>query len=424
MAGTLLLALVGLPLAGCDSSGANGGAGDGGGSVAPPGSFSASVQTDGDVALSWSAADDADAYTLYRSTSPIESADGTPLAADVSGTSYTDGSAQKGQVYYYRATSTTGDGTESALSSEVTVETPDAAPGGGSTDRWTRVKTATDNTIHDVAVTAEGAYAVAENGLLLKRDPSAGTWRVVLSGGPSSNSRNLYGLAVTDDGTHLWFVGASGAVGEYDVTSGSLVEDHSGPNNVTNNFQDVAVTGDPGAARVYVSGGSGQVYYTADDGGSWTGVTPGSGSALRALDTYGPRSAVVVDANQTVFETTDGGSSWADRGIADADRSFYGVDANAADDVWVAAGSGTVYRWDGASWTSTALGEPDLEALTVAADGAGGYAVGGSGAVFTYDGASWARQDTPTAQNLEAVVPGTTATPPIAVGAGGTVIER
>jgi len=47
-----------------------------------------------------------------------------------------------------------------------------------------------------------------------------------------------------------------------------------------------------------------------------------------------------------------------------------------------------------------------------------------SGAVFAYDGSAWAGQSTPTSENLNAIVLSTSSTPAIAVGAGGTVVER
>jgi photosystem II stability/assembly factor-like uncharacterized protein len=273
-----------------------------------------------------------------------------------------------------------------------------------------------------VVVTSEGAYAVADGGVLLKRESD--TWSVVLNDGPSSNSNDLFGVAATADGDHIWFVGASGAIGEYDVTSGSLVQDHSAPNDVTNNFQDVAVTDVSGEANVYVTGGSGKVYTSTDNGNTWNEATPGDGSAIRAINTYDVQSGHIVDADQSVFETTDGGGTWEDAGIADADVSFYGVDSYTTDLVWVAAGNGTVYHWNGSEWTSTDVGEADLQDLELVQDGQSGYAVGASGAAFAYDGSSWAVEDTPTSNNLNAVVLGTDTTPPIAVGDGGTVIER
>lgn len=293
------------------------------------------------------------------------------------------------------------------------------SPGEADPGTWTLVRSATDNTIYDVAMTTDGAYAVAEGGLLLRRQQD--TWEVVINDGPSSNGSDLFGLAVTGDGSTLWFVGASGAVGEYDVTTGSLT-DHSGFMDVTNNFRDVAVTGDPGSANVYVSGASGKAYYSFGDGdsGTWNSVTPGNGSELRAIDFFGPRSGALVDANQTVFNTSDG-STWSRIGIADANVSFYGVDADASDDAWVVGGGGTVYQWNGSQWSPNSIGEPTLRDIEVSGADDSGLAVGGSGAVFSHDGTEWTREDTPTGQNLQAVVRGDLS---IAVGADGTVLEK
>lgn len=295
-------------------------------------------------------------------------------------------------------------------------------PSEGEDGVWTLVRTSTQNTIHDVALTSEGAYAVAEGGLLLKRE--ADTWTPVVNDGPSSNGRDLNGLAVTADSTHLWLVGASGTIGEYDVTTGTLT-DRSAPMDVTNNFQDVAVTGTADSANVYITGGSGQVYYSFEGGasGTWNASTPGNGSALRALDFYAARSGDLVDANQTVFGTEDGGT-WTANGISNADVSIYGVDSDGADDVWTAAGSGTIFHWDGTEWTSTSIGEASLRDIEVTDGDQDGYAVGGGGSVFAYDGASWATEETPTTENLQAITFGTDATPAIAVGAGGTILEK
>lgn len=284
------------------------------------------------------------------------------------------------------------------------------------------MKTETDNTIDDVAITSEGAYAVASGGILLKR--TSDNWEKVLNDGPSSNGNDLNGLAVTDGGDHVWFVGASGAIGEWDVTTGSLVKDHSAPNDVTNNFADVTVTGNAGSARIQIADKSGKVLYSTDDGGTWTQVGVGNGSAHRAIDTYASKSCYLANGNQSVFETTDAGNSWTKKGIADANVAFYGIDSDATDDVWLSGGNGTVYHWDGSTWASNSIGEPDLQDLEVAAADQSGYAAGGSGAVFAYDGSSWSMQDTPNTANLNAVVLETSSTPAIAVGAGGTILER
>jgi len=417
-----------LPLAGCDSGGANDGD-DTSGSVTAPSNFTATAQSDGTVDLSWDGVSGAASYNVYRSTSTISDVSVSVYSEDITSTSYTDSdnNTSDGATYYYYATSVSEDGVESSLSSsgKVTIATTPSGGGGsgsGSSDSWTLVKTETDNTIEDVAITSEGAYAVASGGILLKR--TSDKWKKVLNNGPSSNSNDLNGIAVTDGGDHVWFVGASGAIGEWDVTTGSLVKDHSAPNDVTNNFADVTVTGNAGSARIQIADKSGKVLYSTDDGGTWTQVGVGNGSAHRAIDTYGPQSGYLANGNQSVFETTDAGNSWTRKGIANANVAFYGIDSDATDDVWLAGGNGTVYRWNGSTWTPNSIGEPDLQDLEVAGDNQNGYASGGSGAIFIYDGSAWSKQETPNTANLNAIVLETSSTPAIAVGAGGTILER
>jgi photosystem II stability/assembly factor-like uncharacterized protein len=300
-------------------------------------------------------------------------------------------------------------------------EAPSAvAPSANEPGTWTLVRAATETTIQDVAVTEEGAYAVAEGGLLLRRTQE--TWTTVVSDGVAGNGNDLVGLGVTDDRSRLWLVGASGAVGVYDVTTGSL-DDRSQPMDVSNNFNDVAVTGSAGAANVYIAGDSGQIYYSFDNGatGTWNAATPGSGSAVRAIDAFDRRAGHSVDGNTAVFQTQDGGT-WNQTGIADADVGLRGIDSDATDRVWVAGGSGTVFRWNGSAWTPTRIGETALDDIEV--ENQSGRTVGDNGAIFAYDGSEWTVEDAPVAQNLNATVLSTPDTPAIAVGAGGTILER
>jgi streptogramin lyase len=288
------------------------------------------------------------------------------------------------------------------------------AAGDGGNDDWTAVETPTGNTLYDVETTSDGVYAVGGGGVVLHRTDEG--WRTVLDGGPTGNGNDLYGADVTDDGSRLWFVGSSGAIGEYDVSSGVL-SDHSAPNDVTNNFNDVSVTGRGDEANVYVAGDSGKIHYSFENGetGTWDSVTPGSGSEINAIDFHDSKSGHAVDGNQTVFVTGDG-TSWDELGIADANYNLYGVDSDAADDVTVSGGGGTVYAWNGSEWTRADTGDAGLRDVEVDGDG---LTVGGGGAVFRLDG-EWTGESTPTGANLKAVVQ---ADPAVAVGASGTVIE-
>ncbi|WP_435067362.1 WD40/YVTN/BNR-like repeat-containing protein [Haloplanus sp. C73] len=289
---------------------------------------------------------------------------------------------------------------------------------GAADSVWLNAEAPVEVTLHDVATTTGDAYTVGNGGFILERGEDL--WGIAASGGPTGNGNDLYAADVTDDGERLWVVGASGAIGEYDVESRSLV-DHSAPNDVTNNFNDVAVTGEAGEANVYVAGDSGSIYYSFENGASetWDSVTPGSGSNLNAIDFYGPRSGYVVDGNTTVFTTTDG-STWEAVGIEDANNDFYGVDADGADEVTIVGGNGTVYRRADAAWVRSDTGDTSLQDVEVT--GESGVAVGGGGAVFRRDAEGWTQEATPTGSNLTAVVDSEGLE--VAVGAGGTILER
>jgi hypothetical protein len=282
---------------------------------------------------------------------------------------------------------------------------------------WTVAKTPVDATLHDVAHTDTNAHAVGGGGVVLERASEG--WQTVISGGPTGNGNNLYGASVTDDGERLWFVGASGAIGEYDVTTGNLV-DRSAPNDHTSNFNGVAVTGPAGDADVYVADDSGAIHYSFENGesGTWEYATPGSGSALPAIEFHDTRAGHAIDTNGRVFATDDG-VTWEAIGLEDADVTFYGLDSDAEDDVTVSGGNASVFEYDGSRWTPESLGEATL--YDIETGGGDGYAVGSGGAVFERSGEDWSQNQTPSGQNLSAVAVGDT---DITVGAGGLVMER
>jgi len=293
---------------------------------------------------------------------------------------------------------------------------------------WTRAESPTDETLYDVEYALDGAYAVGEAGVLLQRD--AGRWRVITDVGPDGNGDDQFGLDATDDGKRVWFVGASGTVGEYEVTTG-VVNSPGGPDDYTGNFRDVAVTDDCGEATVVVTDDSGIVHYSFDDGDSWESVTPGSGSTISAVDLYDERAGHLGDTNQSVL-ATETVETWSKTGIEGVDENFHGIASNNSENVWVCGSRGKVFDYDG-EWTETTLGEVVLRSIDVASDRSQGLTVGSGGRVFRLSGA-WTEETAPTSKRLRGVVrgdpdafrfqPGDSDIPDIAVGNNGTIIEN
>ena len=96
---------------------------------ASPSSLTAESRN-GQIGLVWEGAEDADAYLVYRATSPIESLPDQPISDKVESASFTDNGVENGTTYYYRVTAiaeSAGGEAESDASNE-SAATPFASP--------------------------------------------------------------------------------------------------------------------------------------------------------------------------------------------------------------------------------------------------------------------------------------------------------
>lgn len=311
-----------------------------------------------------------------------------------------------------------------------TVTTVASGSAAGSSDRrdgWQLRETPTSNALFDVTIGTDGALAVGGSGTILERID--GEWRSVDASLPGRPGANLAAVDATDDGTRVWFVGASGAVGEYDVTSDEL-RSHSAPDGIEGTFTSVSAVGD---AVVHVGDDSGRIH-TYATGNGWTHVIPGSGSTIRALAFAAPDRGFALDSNHAVFAYD--GEAWTQIGIADADHALYDVCTTSgapqvAGDAIYARASGSWSPSDG-TWSRANPAEQTLHAIETGPCGCA-HAVGASGVVLHRPGhgipagpnvARWLdlwTQSTPVEQNLHGIAFGARH---VAVGAAGTVIER
>jgi len=292
---------------------------------------------------------------------------------------------------------------------------------------WHTAETDTTRTLHDVQDTLTNPFAVGDDGRVLERTGD-GVWTTQIEDGAMGEGHNLFAADVTDDGRRLWFAGASGALGEYDVTTGTLIDydpvseagtdDHSGPNDQTGNFDGLAVTGTADEANVYLTDQSGHVIYSFNNGETWASTTPGSGSTIPAVDFRDDRKGHLCDTNGSVFATEDG-ETWEKIGIQNAQENYYGIESDGSDDVTVVGGNGTVREYDGGTWSTENLADARLNGVYTTETGAG--AAVGDGGVVWEDPGVWTRADTPTDENLKNVTYGDVTA---AVGASGTIIEK
>jgi len=122
----LLLAVLVAFAVGCGSAGSNGG-GDGGngdGGNGDPSVPAAPIGLEGDsedsaVDLTWSAAEKAETYAVYRDENSGVDTSGDPLAEEISSTSHLDEEAENGTTYHYVVTAIGEEGGESDPSNEI-----------------------------------------------------------------------------------------------------------------------------------------------------------------------------------------------------------------------------------------------------------------------------------------------------------------
>lgn len=325
--------------------------------------------------------------------------------------------------------------------SDGAIDTETVDDGGTGTDpEWIVADSPTDEPLYD-AVVAGDVFAVGDSGIVLARRD--GEWEIAIERGPTVESNPLWGIDASDDGEHVWFGGDSGVLGQYEVAQGKLT-DRSAPRDLTGTWEDVAVVGPADDEVISLVNGSGEVLRGHNDAGemNWTEpVKPGSGSSLSGIEFRDREVGYCCDTSQGVFETADGGESWDRIGVDDAGVDFNDL-AVTGEQVLVAGGDGSVFRYDDPGWTKLYAGEETIFAIDRtseegARNGAStdsrpgdadvGLAVGDNGAIYGLAGNDWEGVDSPTDETLCGVVVGSEMADPapdVAVGDDGTVLER
>ncbi|SEW15041.1 WD40/YVTN/BNR-like repeat-containing protein [Natrinema salifodinae] len=368
---------------------------------------------------------------------PVKSAQ-TAETAETAGTTATDATAGLSETDESTSTGARPDESESEGEGE-----------SGDGDRtepvgWHPVDTPTEATLRDVSVTKTGPYAVGDGGVVIAADRGGGRtvggdgsddWTVVLADGPGAAGSDLRGVDATADGEVVWVAGDSGAVGRIETETGRHT-DYTAPDDITDNWLGVAVGGPSGDETVLLINGSGAVCRGRyrDGEPSWDDpVKPGSGSSLSGVALADASVGYCCDTNDGVFETTDGGDSFARVGIDGADGTLSGVATAGRSDCLVSADDGVVHRYDGSTWTPERVSDGALSGLArrTGDDGDGGdrdgetIACGAGGEIYERRGATaWERVDADAPGSLLAVSLAPEGSLAVAVGEDGTAVER
>lgn len=231
----------------------------------------------------------------------------------------------------------------------------------GSARTWTQTQTSTTSTLHDVVSDAH-TYVVGSGGLLLERRD--GSYGSLLETGVAGNSRDLRGVATTDDGRRVWVAGASGALGYYDVVNREMV-DRSHPDSYTVTFRDVTVSGAAGEERVVAVDGSGQVFDLSVEGTATAleSITkPGDGSAFDAVCDAPDGTIYAADTVGYLYRAEDG-QTFERRQVANEPLVGVAVGEKRVETV-TASGTFVEYRFDESAKKLYEVGADDPQDLT------------------------------------------------------------
>lgn len=296
------------------------------------------------------------------------------------------------------------------------------------TGDWQTVDLDISTTLYDATMSSEGPYAVGAGGLVLAR--RADGWQTVLERGPTVESNPLRGCDVTADGRNVWFCGGSGVVAQYDVVEEQLT-DYSAPMGKTSTWLNVSAVGPAGSETVYLVNGSGEFLAgtkTEAGGMEWGDVVkPGGGSSAYGIDFYTEKAGYVVDTAGNTYRTEDGGQTWKTVGINGTSANLWGVAARNEGDLDIGASGGRIFRLndgDGKGWKRKNVGKSTVRALDRKGKIAG-LAAGANGYVYNRRDKDWDRVATPAKKTLLGVaLDESGAFPDVAVGKGGTIVER
>jgi hypothetical protein len=228
---------------------------------------------------------------------------------------------------------------------------------------------------------------------------------------------------VTDDGERFWFVGDSGIIGAFDVSTGRKY-DFSAPMEKTSTWESIAVTGPKGDEHVIYANGSGELLDASmDEHGYpvWGEVEkPGRGSTMPGVDFDTDGTGYAADTTGKAYQFD--GDDWLEIGVRNAEVNFHDIDCDNGH-LLIAGDDGIVYRFDrfANNWTPMRAGDGTIYSI----DQYEGRRAGSTadGRIFEPEAmVGWSERPTEVAEDLYGIALGPRFD--IAVGAAGTIVER
>ncbi|HWI56654.1 MAG TPA: Ig-like domain-containing protein, partial [Bacillota bacterium] len=183
---------------------------------------------------------------------------------------------------------------------------------------------------------------------------------------------------------------------------------------VTNQFNEVSFLN---SQVGYICGVNGTVLVTTDGGMTWTRLNTDATNNINAIQVVGPDIFIAGD-NGLLSVSSNGGQSWMSFYVGTS-VSFYSASLITPYYGFAAGANGTIYAFNGTSWTQQTTGTT-VDFYGIVAIGSTGWAVGANGTIYRYNGTKWVAQSSGTTVSLYDVA-FYNASYGYVVGAGGTI---
>jgi hypothetical protein len=232
------------------------------------------------------------------------------------------------------------------------------------------------------AVDSRDAWAVSDQGLIVRWNGAS--WDQVQSG-TTQNLLAIWGL----DRNNLWAVGVGGTIVRWNGT-GWTVQSSGTTQNLS------AVWGWD-ANNVWAAGAGGTILKW--DGSAWTAQSSGSAAYLRGIFGTSKTNVWVVGQGSTLLKWD--GSAWTPSVISGTPpgqvylRAIWGTDENnlwAVGELSFLGVSGVILRWNGTAWALDSAAPPLVNNRlrgVWGVDASRVVAVGDSGSMWQWNGSSW-----------------------------------
>ncbi|HYW33409.1 MAG TPA: Ig-like domain-containing protein [Gemmatimonas sp.] len=308
---------------------------------------------------------------------------------------------------------------------------------------WSAMTSGTTRSLRGVyAESATSAYAVGTNGTVLRMTGS--TWAPVTS----TSSVTLNG--VWSGGGVAFIVGNDGEVLRYDGTSMTrlvtLAMDTlytvtgSAPNNVVvagavgtmlrydgTSWTTINSNGVSGAIYASVRGATERTFFASD-----SGLLALDGNTLSRVSTpYTPRMlSVAIDGAGVLW--TGGQRGAVQRGTPSASSASFAtlhlapdlldVWTTSATNAWAVGDFGSIYRWNGSTWSRQVSPTTVALATVWAASATDAFAAGERGVMLRWNGTTWLQQQLPSTATVTALW-GSSASNVLAVTNSGEILR-